>query len=240
MRLTHLLLLGACLVVTGCATPDGGTSSAEPPFASAPAPAPTAAPPEEGDPPPGWDEPLDGDVPADADLDDDALLELLRTPAQAASSSEHCEPTEVAARLEGFDMWLGHRATWLTVRNTSDRTCVVEGVPGVGARGERGHGFALTVGSAATGTEEFGPVTLAVGAEAQAMVEWTGALAGAEDERVSMLVFQLASDQAPIGVAATIEDDPDLERGEREDTEAYVPDLGMFSTVKVTPFQPAA
>jgi hypothetical protein len=68
-----------------------------------------------------------------------------------------------------------------------------------------------------------GPVSLDPGAEA-AVLEWTGELAASGAERASILVVQLAQGQGPIRVPA-VESSQSL-------------DLGMLSTLKVSPFEP--
>ena len=115
------------------------------------------------------------------------------------------------------------------VRNVSHRTCVVEGIPGLGARGGWGHRFTLTVQPGTPISDHAGPATLAPGARATASLEWTGELAGHDAERVSMLVVQLAAGQVPVRVAARLTGLPD---GVEQTL-----DLGMLSTVRISPFE---
>ncbi|WP_418060455.1 DUF4232 domain-containing protein [Pimelobacter simplex] len=178
---------------------------------------------------PGWDESPDGAAPTpDEELDDAALSALLRTRA-TASGAEHCTPDRVAVTLEGFDQAAGHRYSRVVVRNSGDGPCVVEGVPGVGARGTWGTTFVNEVGPG-TSDAPAGPVRLAPGERATSDLEWTGDLAGAEpeSERASLLVLQLARGQVPVAVPARIAgdapDDPTL-------------DIGPLTTVRLTPFR---
>jgi len=188
----------------------------------------SAGPPSEAELPPDWDQPGDGPLPtADAKLGDAALRALLRTRASEPDAADRCGPDEASARLEGFDAAAGHRYTGIRVTNTSSRPCTVSGVPGIGARGEWGHRFTLTVERGAPSSGHAGPVRLAPGEEAVSTLEWTGELAGHDAERASMLVVQLAAAQVPVRVPARIEGDT-------------VPlDVGMLTTLRVAPFKPA-
>jgi hypothetical protein len=165
----------------------------------------------------------------DAQLSETDLRALLRTGAEVPAGPATCTPDAVEARLAGFDAALGHRFTFLRVRNVSKQRCEVEGPPGMGARGERGSVFTLTVESAAANSEHRGPVALAPGQEAVSTIEWTGVLAGAEDERASMIVVQLAKGQSPLRVPAHLDGDPD---------DAEPLDIGMLTTLRVSPFIP--
>jgi hypothetical protein len=189
----------------------------------------SAGPPSESELAPGWDETPDGPAPTpDTDLSDAALRALLRTRGSSTGGDESCGPEDVTARLSGVDAALGHRYTSLVVTNTASRACVVEGVPGVGARGDLGHRLTLTVepGSSASGSPS--PVRLVPGAEARALVEWTGELAGHDAEHASLLVVQLASGQVPVRLPARISDVP---TGEDR------VDVGMFTTLRLGPFE---
>lgn len=222
----------ALVASAGC-----GTTSAGDPAAPAPRPAPqpapsdprlSAGPPSEADLSPGWDQQPDGPSPTpDARLGDSALTALLRTRSSARGGTDSCGPGDVSARLAGFDVALGHRYTAIRVVNTSSGPCVVAGVPGVGARGEWGHRFTVTVERGIPTSGRAGPVRLAPGEEAVSTLEWTGELAGHDAERASMLVVQLAADQVPVRVPARIEGD----------TEPL--DVGMLTTFRVAPFEPA-
>lgn len=224
---TALLLCGCS---SGPDTTGGADATPQQAVGGSEAPA-TAGPPSEAELGAGWDERPDGPPPVpDQELDDEALRELLRTGASDPDAPDRCRPDALTARLEGFDIALGHRFTFLRLTNASARTCVVGGVPGVGARGEWGNAFQLTVRPAIPTSPDPGPVPLAPGATASALVEWTGALPGSGDERASLLVFELAQGQPPLAVPAVMTgpgapEDPTL-------------DLGMLTTVKVAPFEP--
>jgi len=159
-------------------------------------------------------------------LDDATLVDLLRSRSSVVDAPERCTPGEVSARLVGFDMALGHRFSTLRVRNDATRPCVVEGVPGVGARGEEGSVLQVSV-SRVAGSPEARPVLLTPGDEASARVEWTGALAGAESERAGLLVFQLAESQTPLPVPAVI-----------DRTDDGLLDIGTNTLVRVGAFLP--
>lgn len=222
----------AGLAVTGC-SPDGRSSS-EPTPGSAPttpaAPPPTAGPTSEAELSPGWDETPDGPSPTpDADLTVADLKALLRTRASSPGRSERCRADEVAAVLSGLDVAMGHRYTSLVLTNTATRACLVSGTPGLGARGDLGRRFTLTVEPGTPVSDALGPVRLAPGEKARSLVEWTGELAGHDAERASMLVVQLAAGQAPLRVAAHLADVPDAV--------ADAVDIGMFTTVRVAPFE---
>jgi hypothetical protein len=218
-----VLTLGAC----------GTELSAAPAQTTAPSPVQpplSAGPPSESELSPGWDETPDGPSPTpDAALSDAALTRLLRTRASDADADGRCGPDDVSAVLSGFDVGLGHRYTSLVVTNTSSRTCTVAGFPGVGARGEWGHRFTLTVERGTSVSGSSGPVRLAAGDRAQATVEWTGELAGHDAERASLLVVQLASGQVPVRVPARLTDVP-------ADRDPSL-DVGMLSTLRVGPFE---
>lgn len=224
-RLVALMLLAA---TAACASDDEPVSvESAAPVSPPPTPPLTAGPPSEEDLAPGWDEPGDGPSPEPIErLSEDELRRLLRTRASVPTTADSCGSGEVEAALVGFDVALGHRYTSLKVRNTSEVPCEVEGVPGVGARGLWGSTFQLTVEPGLTNSTHRGPVTLAPGQEALATVEWTGALAGAEEERAATLVVQLAQGQVPLAVPALLP------------PEAGPVDIGMMTTLRVGPFVP--
>lgn len=223
--LSVMLVLSAC--ETGHTAAPAGAASLSPTK-----PPLSAGPPSESELSPGWDESPDGPAPtADADLSDAALTALLRTRSSSTDGDESCGPAEVTARLSGVDAALGHRYTTLVVKNTSSRTCVVEGVPGLGARGEWGHRLTLTVERGTPASASAGRVRLVPGAEAQALVEWTGDLAGHDAERASLLVVQLASSQVPVRLPARVTDVPAGAGGL---------DVGMHTTMRLGPFEDRA
>lgn len=166
---------------------------------------------------------------ADDDLDAAALTDLLRTRASARGGADACGPTGVEITLVGFDMAAGHRYSRISVRNTSAEPCVVEGVPGIGVRGARGSTFVPEVrpgtGIDGRGSEPARPVELGPGESATSDLEWSGELAGAESERASLVVLQLAAGQTPVAVPARIVGTP-------EDPL----DIGERTTISLTPF----
>ncbi len=176
---------------------------------------------------PGWDESPDGEPPTpDNQLDAVALTALLRTRA-TASGPGHCAAEHVAVTLEGYDQAAGHRYSRIVVRNSGDDTCVVEGVPGLGARGAWGTTFVNEIGPGSSGSTD-GPVRLAPGERASSDLEWTGELAGASSEHVSLLVLQLARGQVPVAVPARL----------AEDSPGAPPlDIGPLTTVRLSPFR---
>lgn len=223
--LATVALSAALLTMTACTGDESAAPQSQPPL--------TAGAPEESELGSGWDEAPDG-PPAkpDADLSDDELTQLLRTRASATDGAEMCTPTDVKALFSGFDMAAGHRYTTLVVTNTSSRNCVLDGVAGVGARGEWGKQFKLTVepGRTVTG-QPGGPVRLAPGAEAKSLVEWTGELPGNDAEVASLFVVQLAAGQVPLRVPAKLDG---LPAGEDH------LDVGMLTTMRLGPFEPSA
>ncbi|WP_110240283.1 DUF4232 domain-containing protein [Nocardioides gilvus] len=221
-------LTGAVLALSACGADESPAAESTPTVSEPPT---TAGAPDESELAPGWDEAPDGPAPtADADLSDAALKKLLRTRSSAGNSADSCGPDDVTAQLSGIDVALGHRYTSLVVKNTSSRPCVVDAVAGVGARGEWGNRFTLTVqpGSSISGASG-ASVRLAPGGEAGALMEWTGELAGHDAEKASMLVVQLAPGQVPVRVAARLNDVPD---------EESALDIGMLTTIKLGPFEP--
>lgn len=218
--------LAVVLALSGCSAED------EPEPAPRPAgePVGTTAPAGLDEVSPGFDEQLDGPPPAkDDEVDGAALTALLRTRSSVAGDG-HCTRDEVFVALEGFDMSLGHRYSRIVVRNDSDRSCVVDGVPGIGVRGAWGSRFVPEVrhtdrdvnGELVTAE----PVRLEPGERAAAGIEWTGDLAGAESEQASMLVVQLARGQVPVAVPAFAAGKP--------------VDIGQFTTIVLGPFAPAS
>lgn len=216
--------------VTGIGTPtssESGTSD------SATTAAPSSVPgPAEQDLAPGWDQPSDGELLPDAGLTPGDLAGMLRLQATATSTLTSCSPDAVALSLSYVDAALGHRFGILEVVNTSSVECSVQGYPGIGARGAWGSTFELAaeqrdpIDPAATQDE----VMLAPGASAVANVEWTGELAGAESEPISLLVVQLTSDGEAIGHPVSA-----------EPAGMGVPDTGidiaMMTTVRIGPLR---
>lgn len=179
---------------------------------------------------PNWDESPDGPPPVpDSELDGLALVDLLRTRATVRSEPRSCRPEQVVVSLAGFDAAAGHRYTTIVVRNVSEKRCVIEGVPGIGLRGEWGSTFVPAIGRGSGMDGRGGQPVHAVELEpfdaASSDLEWTGELAGAESEHASLLVLQLADGQAPLAIPARI-----------RERSAYVPDIGELTTIWLTPF----
>ena len=221
--------LGACLAVLVV----GGCSPAQTPAEPSPA-APSSVPgPSEQDLGPGWDEKGDAPVTPDAELTAADLAGMLRLPATAASTSTSCRPEAVTVSLMFSDAAMGHRYGVLKVVNDSSEACSVQGYPGIGARGGWGSTFQLAaeqrdpIAPSATQDE----VMLAPGGSAVANMEWTGELAGAQSEPISLLVVQLTTDGEVIGhpVSAESTGIPEPDTGI---------DIGMMTTVRVGPLQP--
>ncbi|WP_139185772.1 DUF4232 domain-containing protein [Sanguibacter gelidistatuariae] len=228
-----VLAIGGC-TATGTAAGTGtatGTESATPPTAvtAAPSSVPGSA---ELDLAPGWDEQGDGEILPDADLTPGDLAGMLRLQATATSTSTSCRPDTVALSLTFADAAMGHRYGVLEVVNTSSVACSVQGYPWIGARGAWGSSFQLAaeqrdpIDQAATQDQ----VMLAPGASAVANVEWTGELAGAESEPISLLVLQLTSDGEATGHPVSA-----------ESAGIGVPDtgidIGMMTTVRIGPLR---
>ncbi|GAA3655100.1 hypothetical protein GCM10022237_13770 [Nocardioides ginsengisoli] len=217
-----LVALAACSACSACSAGPGPGPGAGKPAG----PTLTTAAPGFEELSPGWDESPDGPAPVpDAELDDAALTALLRTRA-TASGDDHCAPDEVAVSLEGWDSSLGHRYSRVVVRNAGERACVLEGVPGIGARGAWGTTFVNEVGRGTSDDPE-DPVRLAPGEQATSDLEWTGDLAGSESEHVSLLVLQLAAGQPPVAVPAQI-------AGDGPDGPPL--DIGPLTALYLTPF----
>lgn len=188
--------------------------------------------PGEQDLAPGWDEQGDGEMLPDADLTPDDLAGMLRLQATATSTSTSCRPEAVELSLTFTDAAMGHRFGVLEVVNSSSVACSVQGYPGIGARGAWGSSFQLAaeqrdpIDQAATQDQ----VMLAPGASAVANMEWTGELAGAESEPISLLVVQLSADGEAIGHPVSA-----------EATGIGVPDtgidVGMMTTVRIGPLR---
>lgn len=199
------------------------------PISSSPAsvtPLPTSAPPAaEGEFPPGWDSP--GDGPSDGELVQADVDALLRVTATGEAAGSACTGDEVTYELAGFDAAAGHRYATLVVRNSSTRECTVSGYLGIGGRGEWGHAFELQAEQGPVNGEgdEGSTVELAPGDAAQAWLEWTGGLAGAQQEHLSSFALQLAAGQPAAMVSATGPGGAPL-------------DVGMFSTVRIGPLRP--
>lgn len=219
------VLLGAVLALSACGT--GGTSPDAPG---------TSTTPGAGELTPGFDEMPDGEITPDSALSPADITALLRLQASGTATPDSCRPDEVSASIDGLDAAAGHRYARVVLTNVSGRTCTVSGFPGIGARGEWGNPFELAVEhrdpSASPASPS--PVTLQPGATGFANLEWTGELAGAESEQISMLVLQLAQGQDAFGipgVGTVAADSGDLSG------QAMPLDIGILTTVRIGPVQ---
>lgn len=162
--------------------------------------------------------PLDADRPdGPAPTPDDALttVDLTGLVRQAASDpvdDQRCTPVDVRLSLTGMDAAAGHRYAQLVATNVGDRTCALRGWPGLGFRGAWGTAFPVVAEQVRPSVERVGvpaadpstAVTLAPGGGAAAELEWTGALAGRREERMSLIAVQFGAggDAAALPVAA--------------------------------------
>lgn len=113
--------------------------------------------------------------------------------------------------MGGLDAAAGHRYAQLIVTNLSDHACNVVGWPGLGFRGEWGTGFPVVAERTVNQVERVGvpaadpdvDVVLAPGGRAAAELEWTGALAGARDEKTSLIAVQFSVGGAAAGLAVS-------------------------------------
>lgn len=234
MVMVTVLGTSGALLVTGCG------DAAEPPANSASPEQPTAVdhqptsigPADESEVPQHWDTAADTLVTSAAQLSDSQRLEALRLTASATAEPATCTRDEVTAELEYLDAAMGHRYGTITVTNGSETDCTLIGYPGVGGYGQWGNPFVLEAEQVAFTQswrhqpEPFEPtqVRLEPGQSAAVAVEWTGALAGAESEPLDTLLLQTAQQAPPVVVETA---------GERS------PDIGMFSTVRIGPFEVA-
>lgn len=167
-------------------------------------------------PPPTDADRPDGPPPTpDARLPTSALRTLLRT---AASGNGTCSAAQLRLRLGGIDAALGHRYTTIRATNSSSTACTLVGYPGLGFRGEWGTAFPVAAERSSielTGIGNEKPnqaLRLAPGQTAVAPLEWTGSLAGAYDEKASLLVVQPSEGAVPIRLLM-LGDKPDLGEG---------------------------
>lgn len=197
----------------------------------------------------GWDEkpePLeraggpiwvpDPDIP-DAKLSTRDLLEHLRVPATAAATSVSCTLEDVEIGVQYYDAAAGSRYGQILVENISGKDCMVKGYPGIGARGEWGSKFLNVTEQvdAITYQEPSAPqleVHLEPGQSAAANLVWSGELAGALSEPISLFVVQLATNQPAVGIPVSQE----AEGGGAQAAINTALDVGMLTTVRVGPF----
>lgn len=149
---------------------------------------------------------------------------VLRLQATQQATARSCGPRDVSVALTSAEPALGHRYARAVLRNNTGSACVVDGFPGIGGRGESGDPLELAAEHRQRTGErtptEVVPVPPA--GEAYANVEWTGSLAGAETERITVLALQLAEGQPPVVVRTT---------------ESL--DIGNGTTVRIGPWQAA-
>jgi hypothetical protein len=226
-------------LLTGCSlssiTPeDGGQASTSPsashsvgtgPGAAAAAgpagdPSPSATAPAQPELPPGWDQPPDSPIVPDSALTQDEVDALLQVTATGPDGAGVCPAGAVSYGVQQLDAAAGHRYGALTATNSSATPCTVAGYPGIGGRGTWGQTFTWSLEQVAE-ADGSAVVTLAPGGAATAALEWTGELAGADSERLSVLAVQLAQ-----GQPATL-----VHPGST--------DIGMLTTVRIGPWQAA-
>lgn len=219
------VLVGAALALSACGTADSNPGSPS-----------ATSPPSGGELPPGFDEMPDGEITPDSALSPADITALLRIAASDTAAPDSCRPDEVSASVEGLDAAAGHRYARVVLTNVSSRTCTVSGFPGIGARGEWGTTFELAAEHRDPSASPATPsrVTLQPGATGFANLEWTGELAGAESEKISLLVLQLAQGQDAFGIpgvgaVATDSGDPT--------GQAMPLDIGILTTVRIGPVQ---
>lgn len=186
---------------------------------------------------PHWDAPTNGhQAKPDSELTKTELSNLLRVRATTLGGPTTCKPEDLETTVAFIDAALGHRYGRIIFQNTSPYPCTLEGFPGIGARGQWGDPFLLETEQ----RDPFDPaavaheVAIAPGAYAFASLEWTGELAGAYSQPISIFAVQLASDQTPIAVPVTAELS---EREGVEFTDNTGIDISMLTTVRVGPFQ---
>ena len=235
-----VLASAVMLALTACdAAPDPQpTATASPEPTSTGDAEPTAVPePHETDLPPGLDQRPDTETTPDAALTGTERSALLRVPATAAAVPDACTPDGTSIELWGFDVAAGSRFSSLRVTNTGTAPCTLGGWPGIGGRGDCGNRLMLIVEQEQRGADP-SPVLLAPGEAADAPIRWTGALAGAEQETISLLVVQLAQGQEAVGIAPVIAAETMLGGDGGEPHDAGL-DIGMTTTVRVGAFAPA-
>lgn len=201
---------------------------------------PTSVPtPGEGVLTPGFDQETDSEIAPDSTLTPQDITRLLRVKATDSGTSASCRPADVSVSVDNLDAAAGHRYGRLLLTNTSARSCSVTGFPGLGARGEWGNTFQIAADQREPreGVAAVHRVTLSPGLAAFANIEWTGELAGAESEKISMLAIQLSRNQEAFGIAAVgaVAADSGAQSGDS------VPlDIGMLTTVRIGPLQQVA
>lgn len=181
------------------------------------------------EPPTDADRP-DGPAPTpDAELTPADLAGLIRLPASVPDDDERCGPQDVELSLIGLDAAAGHRYAQLVATNSGTRDCQLTGWPGVGFRGGWGTAFPVVAEQVRSQIERVGvppadpgvAVGLPPGGRAAAELEWTGALAGNREERMSLIAVQFGAGGPVAGLAVA----PGIQV-----------DLGAESTVRIGPW----
>ncbi|MGI8418106.1 MAG: DUF4232 domain-containing protein [Nakamurella sp.] len=236
--------LGVVLVATGCAVPDArssasaGTDSAGTEtttsskystsgngmrsgvFPTTRVEPPTAADRQDGPP-----------ATPDAALTAAELAALIRVTASAPPVAGRCSVGQLRLSLGIVDAAAGHRYSQVVATNTGRQSCTLTGWPGLGFRGSWGTAFPVIAARATTQIDWVDeipadprlPVTVAPGGRAGADLEWTGALAGNREERVSLIAVQLATGGPAMALPVPT---------------ANQSDLGAESTVQVGRWRP--
>ncbi|KAA1419766.1 DUF4232 domain-containing protein [Mumia zhuanghuii] len=191
LLVSALVLLSACASSTVDGTDSEGSDSPS-------VTVPSAAVPSAATPPASTTAPTTAPSAVDASV--------LRVRATQRPTTRSCGPEDVTLSLTPIEAALGHRYSRVSLRNVSAAPCTVEGYPGVGGRGESGDPLAFRAEQQQRTGEptQVAVVSLRPAGEAYANVEWGGALAGAETERITGLALQLARGQRPV-VAGTTE-----------------------------------
>lgn len=161
------------------------------------------------EPPTDADRPDGPDPTPDSALTTADLTALIRIDASDPPATGRCTPGELRLTLESIEAAAGHRYALLTATNTGRRSCSLLGWPGLGFRGGWGTAFPLVAERSTTRPDRAGdrpadpsqPAVLEPQGSARAEFEWTGALAGAREEQVSLIAVRLVAD----GPVATLE-----------------------------------
>lgn len=207
-------LSAVALALTACASPDGAQegslrTASQPGSSTSTSPddamRPGVFPTTRVEPPTGAHRPNSPAVTPDDELTAAELAALVRLDASAGPAAGRCAPDDVHLSLRGFDGAGGHRYAQILATNVSGQPCTLTGWPGMGFRGEWGTDFPLVAERDKTPSDRVGavphdpaePVTLAPDGRATADLEWTGARAGAAEEKVSLFAVQLV-DGGPV------------------------------------------
>lgn len=214
-RAVHCAALsGVALAFTACASPNGAQEGS--PRTALQHSSSTSTSPDEAmrssvfpttrvKPPTGANRPDSPAATPDDELTAAELAALVRLDASAEPAAGRCAPDDVHLGLRGFDGAAGHRYAQILATNVSGQPCTLLGWPGMGFRGQWGTAFPLVAERDETPSDRAGavphdpaePVTLGPDGSAAADLEWTGARAGATEEKVSLFAVQLV-DGGPV------------------------------------------